>query len=609
MKQNTRKTFQFFYQEAKKHKILLALMIFFLVFATVSSMAWYVVGRNFFAALSSNESKDLIVHSLIQTLLMIVFVEFLEWIGWRGFQQAVIHFEGKCMTNINNRCFDYLQQHSYRFFTNNFVGSLVKKVTRFVRAFEQISDRLFWDMSTLALKVIIVSTVLFYLHPLLGIIIVIWTIVFLAINYKLAVYKLKFDIPKSQQDSVVTARLADTITNNTNVKLFANLDYESMKYKSITHSWYEKTLKAWKVNHYIEAGQALLMIVLEFAVTYTSIILWEKNILVLADFFLIQTYMLELFRQIWSFGRNVRQIYEALADAEEMIAVLNAEHEVKDIPDAKDLKISTGKVEFERVSFSYQAAKSNSESEHSENVIHNLSFKITPGEKIALIGPSGGGKTTLTKLILRLFDINKGRILIDGQDISKVTQDSLRKQIALVPQDPILFHRTLRENIRYADQHVTDEQLLAASKMAHCHEFIKKLPHGYDTYVGERGIKLSGGQRQRVAIARAILSQAKILILDEATSSLDSESEKLIQDALKNLIKNKTTFIIAHRLSTIMNVDRIFVLENGRIIEEGTHADLVSKESGMYKKLWNLQVGGYLEEEQNVKTAPSQIDI
>lgn len=587
MKQNTRKTFQFFIKEAKKHKLLLYSMIFFLIFATISSMAWYLVGRNFFAALSSTDTKEIIVNSLFHTLLIIMLIEFLEWLGWRGFQHAVIRFEAKCMNNINNECFDYLHQHSYRFFTNNFVGSLVKKVTRFVRAFEQITDRIFWDMFSLALKVLIIGGVLFYLHPVLGIIIILWTIIFLTINYKLAVYKLKFDIPKSEQDSLVTARLADTITNNTNIKLFSNLNFESSKYRNITNSWYEKTVKAWDVNHCIEAGQALLMIVLEFAVTYVSIILWQKGVLVLADFFLIQTYMLELFRQIWGFGRNVRQIYEALADSEEMIAILDSKHEVKDISDAKNLKISAGKVEFEKVSFAYNLGN--------ESVIKNLSFKITPGEKVALIGPSGGGKSTLTKLILRLFDINKGHILIDGQDISKVTQDSLRKQIALVPQDPILFHRTLRENIRYGSQSASNEEIIAASKMAHCHEFIGKLPHGYDTHVGERGIKLSGGQRQRVAIARAILSQAKILILDEATSSLDSESEKLIQDALKNLIKNKTTFIIAHRLSTIMNVDRIFVLENGRIIEEGTHSDLVSKESGLYKKLWNLQVGGYLK--------------
>ncbi len=581
---------------------MLATMMIALAFATVASMAWYIIGRDFFAAMQLNESRELIAQSLLHTLFIIMIIGLLEWVGWRIFQHCILHFQAKCMSGIMNECFDYLHLHSYRFFTNNFVGSLVKKVSRFSRAFEGITDKIFWDMASLAIRVIIVCVVLFYLHPLLGMIILVWTVIFLFANYKLAVFKSRFDLPKAEQDSVVTARLADTITNNTNIKLFANHDYESAKFQNITHDWYKKTKKAWTVNAYIEAGQSLFMLILEFAVIYVAIILWQKNIIVLADFFLIQTYMLELFRQVWSFGRNVREIYESLADCEEMITVLDADHEIQDIPDAKSLKISAGKVEFERVSFSYnQSTKCSSEpkgeqSERSENVIHNLSFKISPGEKIALIGPSGGGKTTLTKLILRLFDIDKGRILIDGQDISKVTQNSLRKQISLVPQDPILFHRSLKANIRYGNQNATEEEILAASKMAHCHEFIKKLSHGYDTFVGERGIKLSGGQRQRVAIARAILGNAKILILDEATSSLDSESEKLIQDALKNLIKNKTTFIIAHRLSTIMNVDRIFVLENGRIIEEGTHADLISKESGLYKKLWNLQVGGYLED-------------
>lgn len=589
MKPNTRKTFQYFVDEAKTHKLLLVLMFLFLILATLSSMAWYVVAREFFATLSLDASKDFIVSALMQTLILITIVWLVEWVCWRIFNQACIYFEAKSMTSLTNKCFNYLHQHSYRFFTNNFVGSLVKKVSRFVRAFEQICDRFFWDMFPLAIRVLIISAVLFYLHPILGLMIIIWTIIFLTINYKLAVYKMRFDIPKSEQDSIVTARLADTVTNNTNIKLFANLEYESMKYRKVTQSWYEKMIKAWTFNHYIEAGQALLMTGLEIAVMYTAIILWEKDVLVLADFFLIQTYMMELFRQIWSFGRNVRQIFESFADSEEMIAILEAEHEIRDIPEAKELKITHGKVEFERVNFSYNK-------DQEESIVKNLSFKIKPGEKIALIGPSGGGKSTLTKLILRLFDIDKGRILIDNQDISKVTQDSLHRQISLVPQDPILFHRSLKANIRYGNQQATDAEIIAASKMAHCHEFIKKLSHGYDTFVGERGIKLSGGQRQRVAIARAILGDAKILILDEATSSLDSESEKLIQDALKNLIKNRTTFIIAHRLSTIMNVDRIFVLENGRVIEEGTHADLIAKESGLYKKLWNLQVGGYLEE-------------
>ncbi len=213
---------------------------------------------------------------------------------------------------------------------------------------------------------------------------------------------------------------------------------------------------------------------------------------------------------------------------------------------------------------------------------------------MALIGPSGGGKTTIVKLLLRLFDVDKGQILIEGQDISKVTQDSLRATIALVPQDPILFHRTLMENIRYGKLNATDAEVFRAAKMAHCHEFISKFPLGYKTLVGERGVKLSGGERQRVAIARAILADTKILILDEATSSLDSESEKLIKDAMKVLMKGKTVFVIAHRLSTIVDMDRIIVLEKGRIVEEGGHKDLLKKKDGLYKRLWDLQVGGYL---------------
>ncbi|EKD93937.1 MAG: ABC transporter related protein [uncultured bacterium] len=232
--------------------------------------------------------------------------------------------------------------------------------------------------------------------------------------------------------------------------------------------------------------------------------------------------------------------------------------------------------------------------ESESGVIQKFSFKLNPSEKVALIGPSGGGKSTLTKLMLRLFDVDKGKILIDGQDISKVTQDSLRGQIALVPQDPILFHRSLEENIRYGRLEASAEEIRAAAHLAHCHEFIEQMPKKYATVVGERGVKLSGGERQRIAIARAILANSKILILDEATSSLDSESEKLIQDALKNLMKNKTTFVIAHRLSTIVSMDRILVLEEGKIVEEGSHRVLIRKKGGLYRKLWELQGGGYL---------------
>lgn len=269
-----------------------------------------------------------------------------------------------------------------------------------------------------------------------------------------------------------------------------------------------------------------------------------------------------------------------------MTEIFETPHEVKDAYNAKSLDIKEGKIEFKNVDFSYHQTR---------KILNKFNLTIEPNEKIALIGPSGAGKSTVILLLMRLFNLDSGKILIDGQKISDVTLESLWQQISMVPQEPILFHRSLKENIRYGKPSATDEEVIKASKLAYCHEFIKDLPDGYNTYVGERGVKLSGGERQRVAIARAILKNAPILVLDEATSSLDSESERLIQDALINLMKNKTVLVVAHRLSTISKMDRIIVIKNGRISEEGTHASLLKKKDGIYKNLWELQAGGFIE--------------
>lgn len=585
MKQETRKTLKFFLCHIKSHRLIVAIMTVAMIVAVFMSMGWVIIFRHFFAVLLSEQAKDIIASALISTLLLIMLIEFIEWIGWRIAHYLNNYFQPRVMANIMDECFRYIQNHSYRFFTDSFAGALVKKVSRLARGFERVADKIYWDMMPMALRLLIILCVLFYVHPLLGAIMGGWTLIFIAINYKLSLYKLKFDLPRSQQDSKVTGALADAITNSTNIKLFSALEYESKRFKRVTGSWFEKSKKAWDINAHIESGQAAFMILLEFMILFAAIKLWQRDLIAVEDFFLIQAYLFEMFHQLWNFGRNLRELYEALADSDEMTVILNTTHEVMDKHGAKKLKATSGKVEFEKVKFAYGKE---------ESVIQNLSFAVKSGEKVALIGPSGGGKSTIVKLILRLFDINKGRILIDGQNIAHVTQDSLRQQIALVPQDPILFHRSIMENIRYGRRDASDKEVLAAAKMANCHEFINRFPKKYQTFVGERGVKLSGGQRQRVAIARAILSNAEILILDEATSSLDSESEKVIQEALDKLMKNKTAFIIAHRLSTIMSADRIFVLENGRIIEEGNHADLIAKKSGLYKKLWDLQVGGYL---------------
>lgn len=590
MKKTTRQTISFYLKFLRQLKGYTAVSMVALTVGVLMSMAWPLLFKVFIDTMvdgAGTLSPDEVAANLFRILLYIVGIDVIGTIAWRVTDYAAANLESKGMQRIMNECFENLHRHSYSFFNNNFVGSLVKRVGRMSRAFEGIMDDVFYELYPLALRGLIVTGVLFYLSPWLGLPVLIWIIVFVTFNYLIALYKVeKYDVPRVEADTKVTASLADTITNNANIKLFSTLPHERHRFEKVTGTWAHRTRKSWFFNDYIEGAQAVLMIILSFVVLYFSIHLWKNGELSVGDFVLIQGYLMELFRQLWNFGRVIRRVYERFADAEEMTEILNTPFEIKDSAKAKPIALSRGKVEFKKVGFSYGGDK---------GVLKNFSFKVNPSEKIALIGPSGGGKSTITKLILRLFDVEKGQVLIDGEDISNVTQESLRRQIALVPQDPILFHRTLMDNIRYGRLDASDEEVMAAARLAHCHKFIMTFPKGYETYVGERGVKLSGGERQRIAIARAILSNAKILILDEATSNLDSESERLIQDALKNLMRQKTTFVIAHRLSTIVGMDRILVLDGGKIVEQGSHSTLIRKKDSLYKKLWDLQVGGYLD--------------
>ncbi len=299
---------------------------------------------------------------------------------------------------------------------------------------------------------------------------------------------------------------------------------------------------------------------------------------------LLQSYVIRLVENLWNFASIVRTFYDGFADAQEMAVILDKPYSVSDNPTVS-LSTTKGDLEFKDVTYIYD--------KNNTKVFDNFSLTIPAGQKVAIIGSSGAGKSTFVKLIMRLFDVTQGSICIDGVDIRNISQENLRSQISFVPQEPVLFHRTLMENIRYGRRDATEEEVKKAAELAHCTEFIENLPYKYETYVGERGVKLSGGERQRVAIARAILKDAPILVLDEATSSLDSQSEVLIQDALHNLIKGKTTIVIAHRLSTIREMDRIVVIANGKIVEEGKHEELIKKIDGEYKKLWDLQAGGF----------------
>jgi len=349
------------------------------------------------------------------------------------------------------------------------------------------------------------------------------------------------------------------------------------------------TKTSWNLDAIMEAGQSFLAFAIQFLLFYFAIKYWKLDLITIGFFVLLQVYIIGLIDQLWGFTRVVRSAYQAYADAKEMVEIMLLPHEIKDKVKAIELITDKGEIEFKKLTFSFNQTRS---------VLKDVDLIIKSGEKVALIGPSGAGKTTFVKLLLRLYSPTSGKILIDGEDISEITQESLRKNVSMVPQDPILFHRTLAENIAYGKRDATREEIKKAATLAHCDEFIKNLSQGLETYVGERGIKLSGGERQRVAIARAILKNAPILILDEATSSLDSYSELLIQDALNNLMADKTTIVIAHRLSTIQKMDRIIVVDGGKIIEQGSHSELLAKEDSLYKKLWTLQAGGFLEDEK-----------
>lgn len=579
-------TFRIYWQHVKRYPKLGLAVVLGTIAGSLVGVITPLYFKKFFDVLSSGTVGAATAESLIKILSAIVIWEMSGWLFWRIATFSVSRFEARLIADLGNTCFQYIHRHSFAFFNNNFVGSLVKKVNRFTHSFESLADRVIFDVLQLIVKIVLILGVLFFTNTILGFALIIWIIVFLVVNWLFVRYKFKYDIKRSETDSKLTGILADTITNHLNVKLFNGYKKECDSYKSTNDELMKLRFFTWGLMNWFEAVQAFLTIVLELGTFYVGIKLWQVGRFTVGDFVLLQSYVLLVILNIWNFGRVLQRVYEDLAEAEEMTTVLNTPHEIVDVPGASKLEVAKGEIEYFKVDFNYNETR---------KILQDFNLKIKPGEKVALVGPSGAGKTTVIKLLMRLYELNGGQILIDGQRIDKVTLESLWENISMVPQDPILFHRTLKENIRYGKFSATDDEVVNASKMAFCHDFITGLSEGYETYVGERGVKLSGGERQRVAIARAILRNAPILVLDEATSSLDSESEREIQLGLDNLMKDKTVIVIAHRLSTIMKMDRIIVIDQGGIVEVGSHQELLAKEGGLYHKLWQLQAGGFIQ--------------
>ncbi len=538
------------------------------------------------AAYSAGQTE--LVSNIYHMLWVIAGLLIVEIIGWRVVDFTMIKLQIAVLRDLEQTVFDALLQHSYSFHVNSFGGSLVAQAKRFVNEFERVFDILYFDVSGLFIRVFFSTIVLLWQSWIIGIVFLIWVIFFIAIQFYLIRRKSPITKIAAAADSSVTANLADAVTNIMNIKIFGRERFEGRRFNRTINDRAEKRDDSWMIDWKIRFIQHTMSTGLYLSSIVISAVLLINGYVDIGTVILLQLYMLPLFGQLWNFGRQMQRIEQSFSDATEMTWVLTNEPSVKDASRINRFNVSSGEIVFQDVSFKY-------EDENSQQLFENFNLTIDAKSHVGLVGPSGGGKSTVTMLLLRFIDINAGKILIDGQDISKIKQSTLRESIAYVPQEPILFHRSLLDNIRYGKPSATKKEIIEAAKKAHAHEFIQKLPKKYDTLVGERGTKLSGGEKQRVAIARAILKNAPILVLDEATSALDSESEQLIQDALTKLMEGRTTIIIAHRLSTIQRTDRIIVLGDGQIIEDGTHADLVQQE-GLYANLWSHQSGGFIED-------------
>lgn len=509
-------------------------------------------------------------------------------VAWRINIWNVWSFEVEIKRELSERCFKFLSNQSYRFHTNRFGGSLVSQTNKFVNSFERLFDEFVFSVWT---NIVAFSATVIILLPKAPLYVAVFlTISTLYVGFLVVRSKQKqsYDVREADAESKQTGQLADAIANIQTIKTFAHEGLEAKLFAKRTNMVARRSYDNRRITTFNDTFFSLLNHSLSWVAFFFGLYMVVERGAKIGIFYLIASYTFNLLDRLWQLGRLMRNFTRGFGDAHDMTEMLQLEPEIKDPENADTLVSVRGDIRFDHVRFAYPEHRGDS-------LFDDFSLHIKPGEKVGLVGHSGSGKTTLTKLILRFMDIQDGSIIIDGKNISEVSQESLRRSVAYVSQEPLMFHRTIAENIRYGRLEATEKEIIATAKMANVHEFAVQLPSGYETLVGERGTKLSGGQRQRVAIARAMLKNAPILLLDEATSALDSESEVLIQDALWKLMEGRTAIVIAHRLSTIQKMDRIIVLDAGKIVEQGSHKELI-RQNGVYANLWAHQSGGFLEE-------------
>lgn len=579
---------QFFFDIIKPYKGYVLIMAFIGIYWAISnSLAPYVLKLIIDKVVAYQGDKALVFDAVkVYVILYLLLwtgvagdMRFLDWVKLRTFPS--IRYD------ILTKMFAYLEGHSHRYFQNNFAGSLSNKITDMQAATINIFTTLD-DAFAQSIGLCIAILTMLLVHPLFAVILLIWAVSFILIA--IIFFKPVRDLSNifATSKTTLVGKMVDSISNIINVRLFSRNTYENTLIEEATFDTITKDRAMewaiikmrvfWDISIIVLIGVNLLML----------LHMYGKNEVTVGDFSFIISLSISIFYNLWYLASQFVTFAEELGKCKQALSIISAPHEIIDTPWARPLKIKAGNLTFNNVSFHY---------EEGNQLFKNKNVTIPSGQKVGLVGFSGSGKSTFVNLILRLFDVESGSIMIDEQNIKEVTQASLRENIAMIPQDISLFHRSLMENIRYGRLDASEDEVIEASKKAHCHEFITELSTGYETLVGERGIKLSGGQRQRIAIARAMLKNAPILILDEATSALDSVTEKHIQEGLQSLMQDRTTIVVAHRLSTLSEMDRILVFNKGQIIEDGTHIALL-KLNGHYAKMWHMQAGGFLPESE-----------
>lgn len=585
-----RRTLHYYWRATKKHKLLfvIGILVTPIVVASRTVLTPYFTA-DIIGKISSGVDPVAEWSTLMPSIvgLLACYLIGSELLGhvriW-----AIWKLELKVAYDLATYCFDKVCTQSMRFHSNRFSGSLVSQTNKFVGGYERLYDTLIFQILWLGISVVAAVAILAMRAPLFAIILVLVVALYITVA-SLSFKKVgKLSENYASAETKQTGQLADSMSNILAVKSYGRELHEKRRYAGFSNATYNAGMNQMRAVIIRDIWFGLVLISCVVASTM-FVTFGSKFGINVATLILISEYTTMILGNLWDVNNILKSINRVFGDAHDMTEILDTEDAVKDKTTAKEIEVKKGAIKFDNIRFKHADAP--------RAIFDNFSLDVKAGERIGLVGLSGSGKTTLTKLLLRFADVEQGEITIDGQDVKNVKQVSLRENIAYVPQDTALFHRSIAENIAYGKPDASIEEIKRAAELAHADEFIKDMPDGYDTLVGERGVKLSGGQRQRISIARAILKDAPILVLDEATSALDSESEALIQDALNRLMKGRTSIVVAHRLSTIAGMDKIVVLEDGRIMEQGSHEELLKHKGGSYSRLWSRQSGAFLNKE------------